>query len=232
MQHRHYPSILFAVACAASLITPASAQTDPAKPTSIEDQLKSSSAGVGRFRWGYYGGAGWGVGSKISDAATGGTRPSGLALDGGVYGLFNPIRDFADIEAGVGIRGLLPTSQSSDGGSTTYKSGYIGATVYGGPVFRFGQGGASAIAIGAQLDVSAKILSTSEDPFYQRYKGKMSPAVGAYVEYQYKSDSSKSIYYTRLNVARYDAKFSGASAAINDQGKGNTMATVTFGVKY
>jgi hypothetical protein len=225
----------FAVSTLLSVMTFAgvpAAQAQPA-PASVEDQIKASAEGVGRFRGGFYGAFGWGLGSKIDDAATGGTRPSGLALDGGMYALFNPIRDFADIEAGIGVRGLLPTSQSTSNGSVSYKSGYIALTLYAGPVFRFGDGGRTAIALGAQFDAAAKVLKEDADPFYGLYSGKLKPAVGVYGEYQYKgSDGTKAIYYTRLNAYRYDVSFSGAPARINEQGKGNLLANLVFGIKY
>lgn len=98
-------------------------------------------------------------------------------------------------------------------------------------MFRLGQGSASAIALGAQLDLNAKVLHNTADPFFARYKLKMKPALGVYGEYQYKGDGSKAIYFSRLSAARYSLDFTGAPASIASQDSG-TMVELTFGIKY
>jgi hypothetical protein len=226
-----------ALALASALCTSAAmAQTTPAPPvpasSSVEDQLRRSSEGVGRFRGGFYGALGWGFGSKIKDATTGGTRPSGPVVDLGLYGLFNPIRDFADIEVGGGLRAMVPTSVSTNGGRTEYKSGFVAGSVYAGPVFRLGKDGSSALALGAQLELGAKVLKDSADPFMGRYDAKLKPSLGGYLEYQYKGEKAKAIYYTRLSLSKYDVSFSNAPAAVASQGKGGTLVAVVAGIKY
>lgn len=202
-----------------------------AQGAGIEDKLKQTSEGTGRFRGGVYGSLGWGFGSKIEIPGTGGTRPSGLRVEGGVYGLFNPIRDFADIEAGLSISALTPSSSKSGSGATEYKTGFIAGNLYAGPVFRLGNSG-SALAVGVHLLFGNKVLKDSGDTFVKAFPASMKSSPGAYLEYQYKGDGSKAIYFSRLSASKYDASFKGAPVAVNTQGKGNTLVTFDFGIKY
>lgn len=204
-----------------------------AQTASIEDQLSKSGQGVGRFRGGLYGSLGWGVGSKVKFPVGGGTRPSGFHIEGGAYGLFNPVRDLADIEGGIGVSFLTPSSQTTGSGQVDYKTGFVAATVYAGPVFRLGRSG-SSLALGAQLLLGNKVLKDSNDAFIAAYPAKMKSSLGIYGEYQYKGteDGSKAIYFTRVAASRYDVTFQGAPTSINDQGQGDILMTVSVGIKY
>jgi hypothetical protein len=114
----------------------------PKSTSSIEDQIKDSASGIGRFRGGYYGNLGWTQSStSVTDSIAGTTRLGGFLVEGGGYGLFNPIRDFADIEAGVGLKMVIPSSSTSDSGVTKYNYGYTALTAYAGPVFHVGDAG-------------------------------------------------------------------------------------------
>lgn len=198
---------------------------------SIEDQLKSSGEGVGRFRGGVYGALGWGFGSKAQGPGGVSTRPSGLHFELGLYGLFNPIRDFADVETGIAVTGITPSSSSSQSGAAAYKSGYIAGLAYAGPVFRLGKGG-NSLALGAQYQFGSKVLKESGDALLASYPATMKPSLGVYGEYQYQGGTGKAIYYTRIAANKYDITFKGAPAALNESGKGGTMLTLGLGVKY
>ncbi len=86
--------ILGVVCCIALLaITPLNADS------SIEAELKEKSAGsfLSRFRGGYF----LGIGYQGSINSERDTKIQGLLLELGVYGLFNPIQNFFDIEVGL-----------------------------------------------------------------------------------------------------------------------------------
>lgn len=214
-----------------SLLGSGAVVAQTAATPSIEDKIQRSSEGVGRFRGGFYGSFGWGFGSRIDFPGGGGTRPSGLHLEGGAYGLFNPIRDFFDIEAGLGLTALTPSSSDSGSGGTAYKTGYVAGLLYAGPVIRLGQSG-SAVSLGVQALLGNKVLKDSNDAFVRLYPATMKSKPGFYAEYQYQGSQGKAIYFTRLTGSKYDVEFEGAPAAINEQGKGNTLTTLQFGIKY
>jgi hypothetical protein len=225
-----FPYICSAVVLFTLVAAPALSRAQN-QSTSVEEALRRSGEGVGRFRGGLYGSVGGGMGSKINVPNNSSTRPAGFYFEGGGYGLFNPIRDFADIEAGFGISYLTPTSTGSNGGAVEYKTGFVAGTAYLGPLFRIGKSG-SAFGFGAQVLLGNKVLKDSNDVFANTFPGKMKSALGVYGEYQYKTDASKAIYYTRMAVNRYDVTFQGAPASVNDQGKGNTMVNLQIGIKY
>ncbi|MBK6853643.1 MAG: hypothetical protein IPG93_19215 [Burkholderiales bacterium] len=199
-------------------------------PLSIEEKIQDTGQGVGRFRGGVYGSLGWGHGTRISTPNGGSTGPSGLHVEAGVYGLFNPIRDFADIETGLSLTGMTSSSTQSNNGAVSNKTGYIAGQIYAGPVFRLGQSG-SALAVGMQALVGTKIVKNGEDTFVKQYPPKMKPKPGLYVEYQYQRGLDNAIYFSRLTVTKYEVTFQGAPASVNDQGKGNTLLTLQFGIK-
>lgn len=223
-------TLLLGLAALLPLLASGGAAAQSTTP-SIEDKIQQSSSGVGRFRGGFYGSVGWGFGSRIDIPGGGGTRPSGLHLEGGVYGLFNPIRDFFDIEAGLGLSGMTPSSSESNGGGTSYKTGYVAGLIYAGPVFRLGQSG-SALSLGVQALLGNKVLKDSNDAFVRQYPATMKSKPGFFAEYQYQGGKDKAIYFSRLTGSKYDVEFEGAPASVNDQGKGNTLITVQFGIKY
>jgi hypothetical protein len=220
----------------AVILTPllfASAPACASDDSSFEAQLSTEGSGVGRFRGGWYGAIGAARGStRVEDATTGGARQGGFIFEGGAYGIFNPIRDYFDIEAGLGLKYVTPTSSDSNSGSATnYYYGYTAATVYAGPVFRSGNSG-SAIALGVSLDLGCHIIGNSEDPFLQQYNMSMSNVAGGYLEYQYNNPGTKQIYFTRLTYSKYDLEFSSNTpAAIADQGAGQRAIQLTVGVK-
>lgn len=207
--------------------SPALANSTP----NIEDQLKAESKGVGRFRGGYYGGIGMARGNeKITYANTGGTKLSGIVFEGGVYGLFNPIRDWVDVEAGIGLKMALPGKTSSSTGSDKYSHGYNAASVYAGPVFRSSN---SAVGMGVFLNTDSTVTTDSNDAFSNKYKSKMINSPGYYLEYQYGKPGSKAIYFFRLNYNKYDLKFaSSAPKEISIQGKNQSAIALTGGMKF
>jgi len=132
--------LLGAICCATLLAT------QPLSASSIEDEMKGASAGLvsSRFRGGYFLGAGY----QGRIGGDGDTKIQGILFEGGLYGLFNPIENFFDIEVGISGKYNTGMSRESDNsGKTTYYAGLKQVTIYGGTVFRFGES-KNAIAIG------------------------------------------------------------------------------------
>lgn len=223
---KRYACLALIALAAVSTVTHAADSTPP----SIEDQLKQEAKGVGRFRGGWYGSIGYVSSSKQSTATDGQVKLGGFPLEGGIYGLFNPIRDFADIEAGLGLKVILPTESSGNGSGTTYSYGYSALSAYAGPVFRLG--GESSIAVGGFIDKPFSILKSSTDPFFKTHSGKPKSALGGYVEYQYSKGQDRTIYFTRFTAGHANAEFTNVSSAFNDSTSSTRFVGISIGAKY
>lgn len=224
-------SMVFLLVCAPiTCIT--YAQTAPATTNDIDSALKSEATGVGRFRSGWVGSIGTALGDSKGTIAKGKVRMGGMAISGGVYGLFNPIRDFSDIEAGVGMAALIPMSSTSSGSNTTsYSYGAVSATAYVGPVFRM-PSGTSSFGVGALIDQPFKTLTQSEDRLLNNADVKLNTSIGLYGEYQYSKGTGKEIYYVRGQYAKSGIKSSNLGAAFNDATKIAAVIGIAAGVKY
>jgi len=190
--------------------------------TSIQDELKNTSAGTveSRFKVGYSAG----IGYQGRIGGEGDTKISGLLLEGGIYGLFNPIRNFFDIE--IGINGKYNTGasmSSSNSGKTTYYAGLKQITVYSGAVFRFGEQG-KALSVGLSKALYIDEVQSDELKKQGYRKHDLENGIGAYVEYQ-TDEISGGIWFARLEVEKIDI--------IKSYGtQKDTVASILFGMKY
>jgi hypothetical protein len=123
---------ILSVICSLLSLSPVYAES------SMADALKEASSGTvsSRFRVGYFGG----IGYQARMSGDGDTQIQGLLIEGGVYGLFNPVQNFLDFE--VGLSGKYNGGMSTSSNSSSSKKYYAGLkqiTIYGGTVFRFGE---------------------------------------------------------------------------------------------
>ncbi|SFV64852.1 hypothetical protein MNB_SV-14-1156 [hydrothermal vent metagenome] len=188
--------------------------------SSMADELKEASAGSvsSRFRVGYFGGIGYQ--GRIGGEAD--TKIQGLLLEGGVYGLFNPIKNFLDFE--VGLSGKYNTgmnSSSSNSGKTTYYAGLKQVTVYGGTVFRFGNT-KKALAVGVSKALTISEVQSDESKSAGIQKNDLENGIGTYIEYQ---SGDTSIFFTRVEVEKIDVV---SSTETNK----DTVASILFGMKF
>lgn len=195
----------------------------------IDSALKSKESGVGRFRGGWYGAIGASAGDSKGTEKLGKARLAGMSVTGGVYGLFNPIRDFADIEGGLGLSSVIPMSAQNNNG-TSYSYGQVAATAYAGPVFRM-PNGLSSFGIGAYIEQPIKTLIQSQDRLLNNSDLKLKPALGIYGEYQYSKGAGKEIYFVRGSYSKTGIKSSTLGAEFNLAGESVGVLGVVFGVK-
>lgn len=200
------------------------------QPTSMDSALQTQEAGVGRFRAGWYGAAGAAIGASKGTATLGKARLGGLELNAGAYGLFNPIRDFADIEAGMGLSAIIPVSSDNKNG-TSYTYGAVSATAYAGPVFRT-PNSAGSFGLGAFINVPLSTIKHSSDALLANANLKLKTAPGIYGEYQYAQTGSNKIYYVRGYYARSGVKSSNLGRAFNDAANNSGLIGLQGGVKY
>lgn len=208
-------SILSLGACLTLLtINPLNAES------SITDQLKDAGTGnvASRFRVGYYLGGGY----QGRIGGDGDTKIQGLLLEGGVYGLFNPIKNFLDME--VGISGKYNTgmsTSSSNSNDKTYYAGLSQVTVYGGTVFRFGET-QKAIAVGLSKALYIDEVQTDELKQAGVKKHEFDNGIGAYIEYQ---SGNTSIFFTRVEIEKIDVV---GEVETNEE----TVGSLLFGIKF
>jgi len=189
-------TILGAVCCATLLtVQPLSAGS------AIEDELKDSSAGTvsSRFKFGYSAG----IGYQGRIGGEGDTKIQGLLFEGGLYGLFNPVRNLFDIE--VGINGKYNTgmsSSSSNSGKKTYYAGLKQVTLYGGTVFRFGEKG-KALSLGVSKALYIDEVQSDELKADGYKKHDLENGLGAYIEYQ-TDETTGGIFFVRAEVEKMD----------------------------
>ncbi len=190
--------------------------------SSFEDELKDSSSGTvsSRFRVGYS--AGIGYQGRIS--GDGDTKIQGLLLEVGLYGLFNPIRNFFDIE--IGLNGKYNTgmsSTSSSYGKTTYYAGLKQVTIYGGTVFRLG-GSAKALCVGVSKAIYINEVQSDELKASGYKKHDLENGIGAYIEYQ-TDEMDGSIFFTRVELEKIDI-------VSETQISNDTVGSILFGMKF
>lgn len=189
---------------------------------SLEEALKDESSGsfTSRFKIGYYGGIGYQASVKSEQE----TEISGLLLEGGVYTLFNPIKNFFDIEVGLNAKYNTGIEITSNDDETKYYSGLQQATVYVGPVFRFDEG-RKAISIGLSKALYMKAVRTDEMKEKGIKENDIENGLGVYIEYQYMDLIGKNIGFSRLEVEQFDI--------ISDKSKTEeTVAGIIFGMKF
>ena len=207
--------ILGAVCCATLLtIQPLSADS------STIDELKGASAGTvsSRFRGGYS----FGLGYQGGIGGDGDTKIQGLLFEGSLYGLFNPIKNFFDIE--VGINGKYNTGMSTSSNNSSEKKYYAGlkqVTMYGGTVFRFGDT-KKALAVGVSKALYIDEVQSDELKADGYKKHNLENGVGAYIEYQ---SGAESIFFVRVEAERIDVV---SETETNE----DTVGSILFGMKF
>ncbi len=208
--------LILGVACCAMLFTtqPLSAES------SMEAEFKDSATGnvSSRFRWGSF----VGIGYQGRTGGDGDTKIQGLLVEAGVYGLFNPIQHFLDFE--VGLSGKYNTgmsSSSNDSGKKTYYAGLKQITVYGGPVFRFGES-QKAIAVGVSKALYIDEVQTSDLKDSGAKKHDLENGMGVYIEYQ---SGDNDIFFARIEVEKIDV-------VSETKTNKDTVASILFGTKF
>ena len=190
--------------------------------SSMADELKEASTNSlsSRFRVGYFGGLGY----QGRIGGNGDTRISGLLIEGGVYGLFNPIQNFLDFEVGLSGKyntGMSSSSNDSDTDKTKYYAGLKQVTLYGGTVFRFGDT-KKAIAFGLSKALYISEVQSDELKADGYKKHNLENAIGAYVEYQ---NGNSKIFFTRIEIEKIDIV--GETETNKD-----TVGSILFGIKF
>jgi len=210
-------SILGAVCFATLLVTqPLSAGS------AFEDELKESSAGTvsSRFKFGYS--VGMGYQGRIG--GEGDTKIQGLLLEGGLYGLFNPVRNLFDIEVGInGKYNMGMSSSSSNSGKKTYYAGLKQVTIYGGTVFRFGENG-KALSLGVSKALYIDEVQSDELKADGYKKHDLENGIGAYIEYQ-TDETSGGIFFVRAEVEKMDI------VSVTDTQE-ETIGSILLGMKF
>lgn len=207
-------SILSVVSCMALLtLNPLNASS------SMEDELKDASAGnvESRFRGGYFIGGGY----QGRIGGDGDTKIQGLLIEGGVYTLFNPIKNFLDLEVGLSGKYNTGMSTSSNDSATTYYAGLKQVTVYGGTVFRFGET-EKAIAVGVSKALYIDEVQTDELKAAGIKKHDFENGLGVYLEYQ---SGNSDIFFTRLEVEQIDVVSETETST-------ETIGSILFGMKF
>jgi len=190
--------------------------------SSFEDELKNSSKGTvsSRFKLGYS--LGFGYQGRIG--GDGDTKIQGFLLEGGLYGLFNPVRNMFDIE--VGISGKYNTGMSStsnNSGKTTYYAGLQQVTLYGGTVFRFGDQG-KALSVGVSKALYIDEVQSDELKADGYKKHDLENGIGAYIEYQ-TDELTGSIFFVRAELEKIDV-------VATSKTQKDTVGSILFGMKF
>jgi hypothetical protein len=179
------------------------------KNDSLEEALKEASSSIftSRFRWGYSFGIGY-QGARDSEAKA---PIQGILFEGGLYTLFNPIRNYFDIE--LGINGKYSTGledrhydREED---KEYHAGLKQATIYSGIVFRYDEG-RHGISFGISKSLYAKEYETDDMKENNIETKDLENGLGAYIEYQYMS-KGRNIGFTRLEIEEFDIKSNGVN---------------------
>jgi len=207
--------IILGAVCCMSLLTINPLNAD----TSLEDELKGASSGTvsSRFRGGYS----FGIGYQGRMGGNGDTKIQGLLLEASVYTLFNPIRNFFDMEVGLSGKYNTGMSTSSDSGNETYYAGLQQVTIYGGTVFRFGDT-KKALAVGVSKALYIDEVQTDDLKDAGIEKHDLENGIGAYIEYQ---SGDTNIFFARIEVERIDV--------VSDiETSEDTIGSILFGMKF
>jgi hypothetical protein len=187
--------------------------------TSLEDELKNASSGTisSRFRVGYS----LGIGYQGRIGGDGDTKIQGLLLEGGLYTLFNPIRNFFDMEVGLSGKFNTGATTSNDSGKETYYAGLAQITLYGGTVFRFGET-KKAIAVGVSKALYIDEIQSEELKDAGIKKHDLENGIGAYIEYQ---SGDKKIFFARVEIEKIDV-------VSETETSKDTIGSILFGIKF
>jgi len=188
---------------------------------SLESALKKSSSGTvsSRFRGGWFLGAGY----QGRIGGDGDTRIQGFLLEGGAYMLFNPVRNYFDMELGISGKYNGGAEVENTGGKVRYYSGLQQLTVYAGTVFRLGET-KRAISVGVSKALTISEVQSDEAEEAGLKEHDLENGVGAYIEYQ-TDELAGTITFIRVEVERIDI----VSDTTTDK---DTVASIVFGVKY
>jgi hypothetical protein len=200
-----------------------SIQSLSADTLDIKNELKETASGSvsNRFRGGFFVGAGYG--GRIG--GDGYTAIQGITGEAGLYGLFNPIQNFVDIEVGVSGKYNFGTEDKKDDGSIRkYYSGLKQVTVYGGPVFRFAET-KKAVGIGLSKALYMDEVLSDEQKKDGVKKHDLENGIGAYIEYQADILKNNNIFFARAEVEQIDI----VSATKTDK---DTVGSIIIGYKY
>jgi len=182
----------------------------------LENELKNASAGLvsSRFRLGYFLGGGY-QGTMGSEKNT---EIQGILVEGGVYTLFNPIRNFFDIEVGLSGKYNFGSSNSDN---NKYYAGLKQITLYGGTVFRFGET-KKAVAVGVSKALYIDEVQTDDLKKAGIKKHDLKNGIGTYIEYQ---SGDKKIFFVRAELERIDVVYP-------DGTDEDTIGSILIGMKF
>lgn len=200
----------------------------------LNKELDKATSGFGRFR---FGGA-FGLGYYSSSANKGTPRLSGFAGEFSMSTMFNPIRDWADVELGVRALYVHPSDSKSKDKETNREiersySGLISGGVYAGMVFRYPEA-SSAIAMGVYKDLATKSRFSSKQRSETDFKEnlKYKPGQGVYLEYQYiKKDSLGNVImpFARINYGTLKSEY---RTETGTQANNEKLFGIVFGIRY
>lgn len=201
----------------------------------LNKDLDKATSGFGRFRFGFSLGGGYYKSVSVENYP----NISSFAGELGAYTLFNPIRDWADME--VGIRGLyvFPNDSESKDSKTgkvkqKFYSGLSSGSIYAGLVFRFPDA-SSAIAAGVYQDFAAKAQFSEKHQAGTNLKNelKYKPGQGIYAEYQWigaqNGNSLPVIPFARFTYGTYKSEY---KTETKNQTNREKLFGLVFGVKY
>ena len=196
----------------------------------LKKQLEEASAGSisSRFIGGFYWGAGFQgtVGSKVTtniDNDEYSTNFLGFLVEGGVYGLFNPIRNFADIE--VGLNAKYNTGLDSDSDEKSFHPALFQSSIYSGLVFRFDKG-RKALSIGVSKALYMREYINDKMKEIGFYEHDIENGLGVYIEYQHPDlKIGKGIAFTRFDIEQLDV-------IANNEKVSETVIGFLVGFKY
>jgi len=195
----------------------------------LKEQLEDASSGSvsSRFIGGFYWGIGFQgtIGSETTtsiDNSEYSTNFLGFLFEGGIYGLYNPIRNFADIEVGLNAR--YNTGLNSKDKESFYPA-LFQSTIYSGLVFRFNKG-MKALSIGVSKALYMKEYIDKEMKKVGLQEHGIENGLGIYVEYQHPDVKvGEGIAFTRFEVEQLDV-------ITNNEKESEMVASLLIGFKY
>ncbi|EQA09888.1 hypothetical protein Q7370_10680 [Glaesserella parasuis] len=202
----------------------------------LNEDLDQATSGLGHFRFGFSAGGGYYKSVSVDNYP----NMSGFSGELGVYTLFNPIRDWADVELGVRTLYVFPhdsKSKNSETGTVKQKSysGLNSGSIYDGLVFRF-LGASSAIAAGVYQDFVAKSQFSEKHKQGTDFKNKLKykPGQGVYAEYQWigsqNGDNLPLIPFARFTYGTFKSEYQQSATEV--QTNREKLFGLALGVKF
>ncbi|WP_157725713.1 hypothetical protein [Vitreoscilla filiformis] len=194
----------------------------------IEQALAQASSGTARFSHGMLISLGYNKQDNLQQIANSRfaeAGASGFEFSIGYSATFAPIRDWNEIEAGVGYKLALG---SGGGADSTYETKVAAPFVYAGVLFPMANG--AAMGVGVQLDFPSRISfnsqGSSSEPGFEIEGVKSKGRKLVYAEWQFGKESAlaNKSYFVRVGVGGFS--YSTPSGDRTDK-----TAQISFGLK-